>query len=153
MTVMVSNLTSRHKLHGQIGNKRNIRNIKRVKTKSALSSNRKRWSIGSLNSQIAIGRTHREAPESRYHGQIPREETEGGPKVEDWEAVAKLVSVEVWVTEPTVSTDVEVARRWSSMRISCVSEPVELLSDHLEPVPPIPCEERWAWAFWAFLFL
>jgi hypothetical protein len=41
-TVMVSDLSSRHKLHGQIKSKRNIRDMKRVRGKSALSSNRKR---------------------------------------------------------------------------------------------------------------
>jgi hypothetical protein len=56
-TVMVSNLSSRHKLHGQIENKRNIRDIKRVRTKRALSSSRKRGTIGSMNSAITIRRT------------------------------------------------------------------------------------------------
>jgi hypothetical protein len=37
MTVMVYNLPSRHKLHGQVGNKRNIKDIKRVRTKSDVS--------------------------------------------------------------------------------------------------------------------
>jgi hypothetical protein len=41
-TVMVSNLPSRHKLYGQIGNKRNTRDMIRVRTKHAMSSNRKR---------------------------------------------------------------------------------------------------------------
>jgi hypothetical protein len=59
IAVMVSNLPNRHKLHGQIENKRNIRNIKRARTKSALSSNGKRRAIDSLNSQMVIGRTHR----------------------------------------------------------------------------------------------
>jgi hypothetical protein len=40
-TIMISNISSRHKLHCQIRNNGNIRNIKRVKIKSALSSNRK----------------------------------------------------------------------------------------------------------------
>jgi hypothetical protein len=40
--VMVSYLPNRHKLHGQIRNKRNIRDIKRVRGMCALSSNRKR---------------------------------------------------------------------------------------------------------------
>jgi hypothetical protein len=40
--VMVSVLPNRHKLHGQIRNKRNIRDIKRVKGKSVLSCNRKK---------------------------------------------------------------------------------------------------------------
>jgi hypothetical protein len=51
-TVMVSNLPSKYKLHGQIGNKRNVEDIKRVRTKSALS-------IDSLNSLMAIEKTHR----------------------------------------------------------------------------------------------
>jgi hypothetical protein len=55
-TVMVSDLPSRHKLHGQIRNKRNIRDIKRVRGKSALSSNRKRGSIGGMNNTMAIRR-------------------------------------------------------------------------------------------------
>jgi hypothetical protein len=45
MIVMVSDLLSRHELHGQIRNKRNIRDMKRVRRKSALSSYRKRGSI------------------------------------------------------------------------------------------------------------
>jgi large exoprotein involved in heme utilization and adhesion len=49
-TVMVNNLSSRHKLHGQIENKGNIINIKRARTKSALSSNGKRESISNMNS-------------------------------------------------------------------------------------------------------
>jgi hypothetical protein len=49
MTVMVSDLPSRHELHGQIKNKRNIRDIKRVRRKSVLSSYRKRGSIGDMN--------------------------------------------------------------------------------------------------------
>jgi hypothetical protein len=56
-TIMVSNLPSRHKLHDQIGNKRNIRDMKRVRTKRALSSNRKRGTIDSMNSAMAIRRT------------------------------------------------------------------------------------------------
>jgi hypothetical protein len=59
MTFMVSNLPSNNKLHGQIENKINIRDIKRVRTMSALSSNKKRRAIDSLNSYMAIGRTHR----------------------------------------------------------------------------------------------
>jgi hypothetical protein len=53
MTIMVSDLPSRHELHGQIRNKRNIRNMKRVRRKSALSSYRKRGSIGGLNNAMA----------------------------------------------------------------------------------------------------
>jgi hypothetical protein len=48
-TVMISDLPSRHELHGQIRNKRNIRDMKRVRRKSALSSYRKRGSIGGIN--------------------------------------------------------------------------------------------------------
>jgi hypothetical protein len=57
MTVMVSDLPSRHELHGQIRNKRNIRNMKRVRRKSALSSYRKRGSIGGLNNAMARKRS------------------------------------------------------------------------------------------------
>jgi hypothetical protein len=53
-TVIFSDLPSRHKLHGQIRNKRNIRDIKRIRGKSTLSSNRKRGSIGSMNNAMAI---------------------------------------------------------------------------------------------------
>jgi hypothetical protein len=53
-TVMVSNLPSRHKLHGQIENKGNIRDMKRVRTKHALSSNRKRGTICSMNNALVI---------------------------------------------------------------------------------------------------
>jgi hypothetical protein len=56
-TVMVNNLPSRHKLHGQIENKRNTRDMKRVRTKPALSSNRKRGTIRGMNSAMAIRRT------------------------------------------------------------------------------------------------
>jgi hypothetical protein len=67
--------------------------------------------------------------------------------MEDWEAVAEPVAAEDWVTESIAPDNVEAARRWSSMRISCVSELAELLSDPSEPVALVPCEERWAWAF------
>jgi hypothetical protein len=56
-TVVVINLLSRHKLNGQIGNKRNNRDTKRVRTKRALSSNRKRGTIGGINSAMTIRRT------------------------------------------------------------------------------------------------
>jgi hypothetical protein len=56
MTVMISNLPSRHKLHGPIGIKRNIRDMKRVRTKRALSSNKKRGTIDGMNSAMAIRR-------------------------------------------------------------------------------------------------
>jgi hypothetical protein len=52
-TVMVSNLPNRQELHGQIRNKRNIRDIKRVKRKSVLSSYKKRGSISSMNNAMA----------------------------------------------------------------------------------------------------
>jgi hypothetical protein len=55
-TVMVSDLPSRHKLHGQIRNKRNIRDIKGVRGKSVLSSNRKRGCIGGMNNTITVRR-------------------------------------------------------------------------------------------------
>jgi hypothetical protein len=53
-TVMVSDLPSRHKLHGQIRNRRNIRDIKRVRGKSALSNNRKRGSISGMNNAMTV---------------------------------------------------------------------------------------------------
>jgi hypothetical protein len=52
-TVMVSDLPSKHELHDQIRNKRNIRDMKRVRRKSALSRYRKRRSIGSMNNAMA----------------------------------------------------------------------------------------------------
>jgi hypothetical protein len=55
-TIMISNLPSRHKLYGQIGNKTNIRDMKRVRTKCALSSNIKRGTIGNINSAMEIRR-------------------------------------------------------------------------------------------------
>jgi hypothetical protein len=55
-TVIISNLPSRHNLRGQIGNKTNIRDMKRVRTKRALSSNRKRVTISGMNSAMAIRR-------------------------------------------------------------------------------------------------
>jgi hypothetical protein len=48
-TIMISDLPSRHELHDQIRNKRNIRDMKRVRRKSALSSYRKRGSISAMN--------------------------------------------------------------------------------------------------------
>jgi hypothetical protein len=57
MIVMVSDLPSRHELHGQIRNKRNIRDMKRVRIKSALSNYRKRGSIGDMNNAMAIRRS------------------------------------------------------------------------------------------------
>jgi hypothetical protein len=57
MTVMVSDLPSRYELHGQIRNKRNIRDMKRVRRKSALSSYRKRGSIGGMNNAMARRRS------------------------------------------------------------------------------------------------
>jgi hypothetical protein len=57
MIVMVSDLPSRHKMHGQIRNKRNIRDMKRVRIKSALFSNRKRGSIGGMNNIMLVGNT------------------------------------------------------------------------------------------------
>jgi hypothetical protein len=56
-TAMVSDLPSKHELHGQIRNKRNIRDMKRVRRKSALSSYRKRGSIGGMNNAIARRRS------------------------------------------------------------------------------------------------
>jgi hypothetical protein len=53
---MVSDLPNRHKLHGQIRNKRNISDIKRVRGKSALLSNKKRGFIGSMNNAMAVRR-------------------------------------------------------------------------------------------------
>jgi hypothetical protein len=51
---MISDLSNRHELHGQIRNKRNIRDLKRVRRKSVLSSYRKRGSIGGMNNAIEI---------------------------------------------------------------------------------------------------
>jgi hypothetical protein len=51
--VMVSNLPIKHKLHNQVENKRNIRNMKRVRIKSALTSNSKRGFINNMNGEIA----------------------------------------------------------------------------------------------------
>jgi hypothetical protein len=58
-TVMVSDLSSRHKLHDQIRNKKNIRDIKRVRTKRALSNNRKWGTIDGMNSAMTIRRMSR----------------------------------------------------------------------------------------------
>jgi hypothetical protein len=52
-TVIVSDLPNRHELYGQIRNKRNIRDMKRVRRKSALSSYRKRGFIGGMNNAMA----------------------------------------------------------------------------------------------------
>jgi hypothetical protein len=54
---MVSDLPSRHELHGQIRNKRNIRDMKRVRRKSALSSYRKRGSISVMNNAMVRRRS------------------------------------------------------------------------------------------------
>jgi hypothetical protein len=43
-------------MHGQIRNKRNIRDIKRARGKSALPNNRKRGSIGGMNNAMTIRR-------------------------------------------------------------------------------------------------
>jgi hypothetical protein len=55
-TVRISDLSNKHKLHGQIGNKRNIRDMKRVRTKSSLPSNRKRRFIGGMNNTMLVRR-------------------------------------------------------------------------------------------------
>jgi hypothetical protein len=46
---MVNNLPHRHEKHAQVGDKRNIMNMKGVKTRSALSSNKKKGSIRSMS--------------------------------------------------------------------------------------------------------
>jgi hypothetical protein len=56
-TVMVSDLPSRHELYGQIRNKRNIRDMKRVRKESALSNYRKRGFIGGINNAMARRRS------------------------------------------------------------------------------------------------
>jgi hypothetical protein len=57
MIIMVSDLPNKYKLHGQIRNKRNIRDMKRVRGKSALSKNRKRRSINGMNNTMVVRRT------------------------------------------------------------------------------------------------
>jgi hypothetical protein len=54
--VMMSDMPNKFKLHGQIRNKRSIRDMKRVRGKSALFSNRKRGSIGGMNSAMSVRR-------------------------------------------------------------------------------------------------
>jgi hypothetical protein len=56
-TVMINDMSNKHKLHGQNRNKKNIREMKRVKTKSVLPSNRKRGSIGGMNCTMSVRRT------------------------------------------------------------------------------------------------
>jgi hypothetical protein len=56
-TIMVSDLPSRYELHGQIRNKRDIRDMKRVRRKSALSSYRKRGSVGGMNNAMVRRRS------------------------------------------------------------------------------------------------
>jgi hypothetical protein len=56
-TIIVSDLPSRHELHDQIRNKRNIIDMKRVRRKSALSSYRKRGSIGGMNNAMVRRRS------------------------------------------------------------------------------------------------
>jgi hypothetical protein len=58
-TVIVNNLLNGYKLHGQIENKRNIKNMKRVRTKSVMLSNRKRGSISNMNNGLAIRKTQK----------------------------------------------------------------------------------------------
>jgi hypothetical protein len=65
--VMASNLSSRHKLHSQIRNKRNIKDMKRVRTKSVLSNNIMRGSIGSMNSEMVIRTQIRKMGRMRSH--------------------------------------------------------------------------------------
>jgi hypothetical protein len=55
--VVVSDLSNRQKMHGQIRNMRNIRDMKRVRRKSAMSSNTNRGSIGGMNSAMLIRST------------------------------------------------------------------------------------------------
>jgi hypothetical protein len=57
MIIVVSDLPNKYKLHGQIRNKRNIRDMKRVRGKSALSKNRKRRSIDGMNNTMTVRRT------------------------------------------------------------------------------------------------
>jgi hypothetical protein len=54
---MVSDLPSRLELHGQIRDKRNIMNMKRVRRKSAPSNYRKRGSIDGMNNAMARRRS------------------------------------------------------------------------------------------------
>jgi hypothetical protein len=56
-TVMVSDLPNRLELHGQIRDKRNIMNMKRVRRKSAPSNYRKRGSIDGMNNAMARRRS------------------------------------------------------------------------------------------------
>jgi hypothetical protein len=51
--VMVSDLPCRYELHSQIRNKRNIRDMKRVRRKSAMSNYRERGSIAGMNNAMA----------------------------------------------------------------------------------------------------
>jgi hypothetical protein len=53
-TIMVNDLPNRHELHGQIRNKRNIRDMKRVRRKSVMSSYRKRGIIDDMNNAMVI---------------------------------------------------------------------------------------------------
>jgi hypothetical protein len=62
--VMVSNLPVKHKLHGQVKNKRNM---KIVRAKSALTSNSKRGFITNMNSEIARITQRRKMEEMRSH--------------------------------------------------------------------------------------
>jgi hypothetical protein len=64
--VMVSNLPVKHKLHGQVENKRNIINMKRVRAKSALPNNSKRGFIDNVNSEIARRTQRRKTGEMRH---------------------------------------------------------------------------------------
>jgi hypothetical protein len=162
-TFMVNNLPTRHKLHNQVGNRGNIKKIKRVIIKSVMSSNRKRRSISTMNNEMVIRMQRRKmggmrssmerATRIKIPWQVSREGAEACPEVVDWEAVAEHVSIKGWVIEPTTSSDVESTRRWSSMSIFYVSEVATLLSYPPEPKPPVPYKEWWIWAFWAFLFL
>jgi hypothetical protein len=66
-TVMVNNPPNRHKMHGQIGNKGNIRNMKSVRTTNALANNRKRESIDNMNYEMAIRTQRRKMCGMRSH--------------------------------------------------------------------------------------
>lgn len=48
-TIMISNLANRQELHGQIRNKRNISNMKRVRHKGIMTKNIKGRSINGMN--------------------------------------------------------------------------------------------------------
>jgi hypothetical protein len=118
-TVMISNLPSRHKLHGQIENKRNIKNMKRVgKRVSCLATERgdpnlpyleiSQYALTTLK-QIDLGRalSYHLLPPSEFDHRIPSVHRDLGAIVPPWHFVSlptPSVVIIILSSENTAST-------------------------------------------------